>query len=122
MTVCDWRPSSCNENNIPDADHYIIGFPNEIMGQLSLNKNDYVIIMTHNFLRDKEILSYVTNQELYYVGIMGSSKRTQKLFNNEIPNFIHNPVGLSIGAKGPYEIAISIIAEIIKIKRIKGIV
>ncbi|MEF2094149.1 XdhC family protein [Bacillus sp. CFBP9009] len=122
VTVCDWRPELCNENNIPDAVSHIIGFPTKIMEQLSFKKDDYVIIMTHNFQRDKEILSLslMMNQSLSYIGILGSQKRTASLFDTKTPNNIHSPIGLSIGAKGPFEIAVSIIAELIQHKRMKG--
>ncbi len=120
VTVCDWRSELCNENNIPDAVSHIIGFPTEIMEQLSFKKDDYVIIMTHNFQRDKEILSLMMNQSLSYIGVLGSKKRTASLFDMNPPNNIHSPIGLSIGAKGPFEIAVSIIAELIQHKRMKG--
>ncbi|MFJ7832336.1 XdhC family protein [Peribacillus sp. NPDC097284] len=116
VTVCDWRESLCNEHNIPEADKYIIGFPKEIEKQISFKKDDYVIMMTHNFQRDKEILSFVKDESLFYLGILGSRKRTASLFDDEIPKNIHAPIGLSIGAVGPYEIAVSIIAELIHIK------
>ena len=119
VTVCDWRESLCNEHTIPEADQYIIGFPKEIEKQISFKKDDYVIIMTHNFQRDKEILSFIKNESLCYLGILGSRTRTAKLFDDDIPKNIHAPVGLSIGAIGPYEIAVSIIAELIHIKTSK---
>ena len=120
VTVCDWRESLCNENNIPLADTYIIGFPNEIFNQITFKKDDYVIIMTHNFQRDKEILSLLKNQSVYYLGILGSRTRTVRLFETDIPKNIHAPIGLTIGAEGPYEIAVSIVAELIQAKRQKS--
>lgn len=39
-----------------------------------------------------------------------------RLFDGELPNHVHSPVGLSIGADGPEEIAVSIVAELIAIR------
>ncbi|MGE7602940.1 XdhC family protein [Peribacillus sp. NPDC097675] len=119
VTVCDWRESLCNDRNIPAADTYVIGFPNEIISQFTFKKEDYVIIMTHNFQRDKEILSLIKHQPLFYIGILGSRTRTARLFEMDIPKNIHAPIGLTIGAEGPYEIAVSIVAELIQFKRKK---
>lgn len=121
VTVCDWRETLCNDSNIPEADTYIIGFPNEIFNQITFKEDDYVIIMTHNFQRDKEILSLIKNQSVYYLGILGSRTRTVRLFETEIPENIHAPIGLTIGAEGPFEIAVSIIAELIQAKRQKRV-
>lgn len=116
VTVCDWRPALCNEESIPGADQYFIGFPNDVGQRLFFKKEDYVIIMTHNLQRDREVLALVMNKPLCYIGILGSKKRAELLFDTEIPNRIHVPIGLNISAKGPYEIAVSIVAELIHVR------
>ena len=72
--------------------------------------------MTHDFQRDKKIVDSLIKVPLFYFGILGSKNRTERLIGGEIPNWIHSPVGLSIGADGPTEIAVSIIAEMISMK------
>ena len=57
------------------------------------------------------------DHQLLYLGILGSKKRTERLLGEEIPNWIHSPIGLSIGADGPEEIAVSIVAELIAVRR-----
>lgn len=116
VTVCDWRPALCNEESIPGADHYFIGFPNEVGQRLFFKKEDYVIIMTHNLQRDRELQALLMNKPLCYLGILGSKKRAELLFDTEIPNRVHAPIGLNISAKGPYEIAVSIVAELIQVR------
>jgi len=54
--------------------------------------------------------------ELLYVDVTGSRNRTERLLCGQIPNWLHSPVGISIGADGPEEIAVSIIAELIATK------
>lgn len=80
--------------------------------------SDYVVVMTHDFQQDKKVIQQVLfHQTFRYVGVLGPRKRMERLLHHkEIPSWIHNPVGLDIRAEGPEEIAISIMAEIIKVK------
>ena len=115
VTVCDWRPAFCREEYFSSADKLTVGFPEDIVPKLELNSDDYVVIMTHHFQRDQEILSLLKNRPLRYAGILGPRKRTTRLLQTEeIPEWLHSPVGLPIGARGPQEIAISIAGELIQ--------
>lgn len=119
VTVCDWREAFCNQKYFPDADQLLIGFPNEIFQELELRPEDFVIIMSHNFHRDKEILEWVSGQMIRYLGLLGSKQRSRALLSNDFPKQISAPIGLQIGAQGPEEIAVSIMAEIIACYREK---
>ncbi|WP_223881877.1 XdhC family protein [Niallia endozanthoxylica] len=120
VTVCDWRESLCNLTYFPKAEQCILGFPGKIFQKITIHENDFVVLMTHQFKRDQEILSYLEEQNPGYLGILGSQHRTKKLFRqNKIPPWVSAPVGLPIGAVGPGEIAISIVAEIIGVMRQK---
>ncbi|MGP6195198.1 XdhC family protein [Priestia megaterium] len=113
VTLCDWRPALCNKEHFPLAEEIHIGFPEEVDEHLSVQRDDFVVIMTHNFYRDQEILSLLKSKTVKYIGVLGPKKRTLRLLNTDIPSHIHSPVGLSIGAVGPQEIAVSIVAELI---------
>ncbi|MNV79452.1 putative xanthine dehydrogenase subunit A [compost metagenome] len=55
---------------------------------------------------------------LRYLGIMGSKERTAQMLEGfERPDWLHAPIGLHIGSEGAYENAVSIVAELIAIKR-----
>jgi xanthine dehydrogenase accessory factor len=119
VTVCDWRELLCNKNYFPNAEQCMVGFPAEVFQQIAIHQNDFVVIMTHHFKRDQEILTYLQEQKPGYLGILGSLDRTKKLFQqNSIPSWVSAPVGLPIGAVGPNEIAISIVAEIMGVMRL----
>lgn len=114
VILADWREALCNPYHFPDADHFIIGFPKEIVRQLSLTKHDFVVLMTHQFQRDQEVLALLQNKGLAYVGVLGSGNRIKRIFGNqEKPDWVRSPVGIPIGAEGPEEIAVSILAEVI---------
>jgi xanthine dehydrogenase accessory factor len=71
--------------------------------------------MTHDFKRDKELLTLLRKKKLRYLGLLGSKLRTLRLLEtDDMPERIRSPVGIPIGAEGPEEIAISILADVIK--------
>ncbi|HHW37241.1 MAG TPA: XdhC family protein [Bacillales bacterium] len=118
VKLCDWRPGLCNEYHFPSANQFYIGYPQKIMDQISLSKNDFVVIMSHNFSKDEEFLKNIINCDVRYIGILGSEVRTKRLLKGkEYKNNLYFPIGLSIGAEGSEEIAVSIMAEIIQLFR-----
>ena len=118
VKLCDWRPGLCNEYHFPSAKHYSIGSPQKIMEEITLIKNDFVVIMSHNFSKDEEFLQHIINRDVHYIGILGSEARTKRLLKGkECKSNLYYPIGLSIGAEGSEEIAVSIMAEIIQVYR-----
>lgn len=113
--VVDWRPALCTKTHFPNADKRIIGFPHEVIPTLSFKKDDAVLLMTHHFQRDQEIVSHLLDVHLAYFGILGSKARTARLLAAaHVPEGIRTPVGLPIRAEGPEEIAVSVVAELIQ--------
>ncbi|ANB60076.1 XdhC family protein [Anoxybacteroides amylolyticum] len=119
VIVVDWRPAYGDAQYFPFAEikH---GFPREVIPTLSLHERDFVVVMTHHFQRDQEILALLRDKPLYYLGVLGSKARTARLFGGHIPSTIRSPVGHAIGARSPEEIAISIVAEMIEALRKGG--
>lgn len=74
---------------------------------------------------DKDALGSLINLDLKYIGMMGSARKIKTVFNNLVKDGVdktlfdkvHTPIGLEIEAETPEEIAVSIVAEIISIKR-----
>jgi xanthine dehydrogenase accessory factor len=117
--VCDWREEFCQKKYFPDAEKLMVGFPTEVIQQIRFTPYDFVVIASHHFLRDREILALLPYEKICYIGVLGPKERTKRLIGKmEIPSIIHSPIGLSIGAKGPAEIAISILGELIEEWRI----
>jgi xanthine/CO dehydrogenase XdhC/CoxF family maturation factor len=118
VLLCDWRAEFCCKENFPDADQLIVGFPIEILARVNFLKTDFVIIVSHHFQRDQEVLLHLPAEKICYVGVLGPIERTKRLLGrHEIPDWLHSPIGIPIGAKGPEEIAISIMAELIDVWR-----
>jgi len=106
------------------ANKKIITSYNEVNKYIRGSKKSYAIIVTPNHDSDKEALRTIISMDLKYIGMMGSSKKSQSIFNQleaeginpELFKKVNTPVGLEIEAESPEEIAVSIAAEIIKIK------
>lgn len=114
--MLDWREGLCSPQHFPTVQSRRIGEMTDLIDQARLSELDAVVVMTHDFQRDLKIIEKLQRMDLFYLGILGAKKRTARLFSGEIPNWIHSPIGLSIGAEGPEEIAVSIVAELIATK------
>lgn len=132
VTVWDWRASLLKQSLFPNTVLIHTASIKEAILQTGIAKSDYVIIMTHDFQMDSEIMHHLLQMEgLQYLGILGPRRRTRRLlqqplnrkiknFSRQIPKHVHSPVGLPIGADGPDEIAISILADLILAKQGKS--
>ena len=83
--------------------------------------------MSHSYVKDLKYLSELVGKEINYIGLLGPSKRREKLLNDLMEkndlisevffDKIYGPSGINIGAETPQEIAISILAEILSVIR-----
>lgn len=97
---------------------------NEIGDHLIEGDNAYIAIVSHTFKTDELILRNVIDKNFRYIGMMGSKAKVKEVINNlkhsgideEKIKSIHSPIGIQINSETPEEIAISIAAEIIKIR------
>ncbi|MEO5572143.1 MAG: XdhC family protein [Bacteroidia bacterium] len=87
-------------------------------------ENNYVVIMTFGYRPDKVALKALMDKNFKYLGVLGSKSKIEKMFDelraegiseNQLKK-IHAPVGINIKSETPEEIAVSIAAEIIKVK------
>lgn len=91
----------------------------------SLDNNCYVAIITRSHGCDKNVLEKVIGLDCAYVGMIGSRTKIARVFaalkkegiDGSLVDRVYAPVGLDIGAEGPYEIAVSIAAELIAVMR-----
>lgn len=119
INIWDWRATYCDKQHFPEATLMKVFDFTEAFEEITFMPSDSVVIMTHDFQKDKKILKYfLGNQIIGYLGILGPRKRTSRLLDGcEIPANLHSPIGLPIKAEGPEEIAVSIIAELIESQR-----
>ncbi len=125
VSVVDPRPEHNNRDQFPDADSLIVEEFADSFAKLNIDKNSYIVIFTTGHTMDEQCLHFALGTEATYIGMIGSEKKVKEVeerllkkgVSAERLNRIHAPIGLEIGAETPQEIAVSILAEIIKVKR-----
>lgn len=125
VVVLDDRPSFANAERFPSADRIIVGDIEESLRSFPLRPDTYVVLVTRGHSYDVEGLRVAIHAPVAYLGMIGSKRRVWavlKLLHDEgVPieklARVHAPIGIDIAAETPGEIAISIAAELIKVRR-----
>lgn len=124
--VVDDREEFANKERFELADEVkVIPFFHNLSNQMTINHNSYIVIVTRGHSYDKEVLAQMLKTDAKYIGMIGSrSKRdhtyTELLkegFTSKDIERVYCPIGIAIYAQTPEEIAISITAELIKVRR-----
>jgi xanthine dehydrogenase accessory factor len=124
VTVLDDRSDFADPPRFPGCNVVAEDFT-PAMKDMNLGKNSFVVVITRGHEHDFECLQELLKNELAYVGLIGSRRRVrfvlEMLKNEGIPlerlNEVFTPIGTPIGADSPVEIAISILAELICVRR-----
>ena len=113
-------------DDFPGAANYF-GINEKEFSTISIDSQTAVVIMSHSYVRDLKYLSELLGKDVNYIGLLGPSKRREKLLNDLIEkndlisedffDKIYGPAGINIGAETPQEIAISILGEILSVIR-----
>jgi xanthine dehydrogenase accessory factor len=123
-SIIEDRPEFAIAERFPDARELILTIPDEINEKVDLSETDYVAIVTRSHELDYQALKQVLNHSVKYIGLIASKVKKKQVFEqlkkegftDKIIHQIHSPIGLDINAQTPEEIAISIVAELIKVK------
>ena len=129
VTIIDDREEFVNQDRFPEADKIIAEETEKALTHLKITPSTYIIIVTRGHLKDEEVLGSVIRSGATYIGMIGSRKKnatvfqrlTKKGISQEELDKIHTPIGIDINAQTPEEIAVSIMAEIIQVRRKKEI-
>jgi len=117
VTVSDWRPRLLSDARFPGVER-VCGMPADMVAALEVGPKDFTLVMGHQMQKDRALLEALLQVRPAYVGVIGSVSRIARLFDGlPMPSFVHAPAGLAIGAEGPEEIAISIAAELVAVRR-----
>jgi xanthine dehydrogenase accessory factor len=125
VVVLDDRPAFANEERFPEADEVIAGPFAETLAGYLLDGQTYVVLMTRGHAHDLECLTEVIDKPVAYLGMIGSRRRVKGVLElvkekghaDELLARVHAPIGLDIGSLTPEEIALSVIAEVVKVRR-----
>jgi xanthine dehydrogenase accessory factor len=105
----------------PMADQIKIMRPEDGLGTLPIDSRTAVVLMTHHYFNDRELLKILLPSPVRYLGLLGPKHRTKQLLEDlnskglvmpSHPHHFYAPIGLDIGAETPEAIALSIVSEI----------
>ncbi len=129
VLVSDDRVELCTPEAIPEADGYYPGPVEDLTQRIKIKQWTSLVLTTRSVDVDVPALSLLLNTPAGYIGVIGSRRRweltRQKLeeagMSAENLARVHSPIGLDLGAETPEEIALSIMAEILMVRRGKAV-
>ncbi len=125
VTVVDDRETFANRERFPDVEEVLAGEYEELFGRLAVNDLTYIVIVTRGHRDDLRVLRWAAGVTAAYVAMIGSKRKVISVIkelekeglSREQLERVHAPMGLDIGAVTPEEIAISVVAEMIAVRR-----
>ena len=125
VTLVDDREDFANRERFPMAEHVLVGDIEEQLNSLTLDQSAHVVLVSRGHLQDEIALKEVIREPVGYLGMIGSQRRTQTVLQHLAEEGydqldlekVSTPIGLDIGAETPEEIALSILAEIVMLRR-----
>jgi xanthine dehydrogenase accessory factor len=125
VTVIDDRANFANKSRFPQAERIIVDDIEKAVGQLAIGPSTHIVLVTRGHQMDQAALLRVIGSRAAYIGMIGSRRRVNAVFTylrekgiaDDLIDRVYAPIGLDIGAETPDEIAVAIMAEIIKIRR-----
>ena len=128
VRVVDYRAAYANADRFPEAEQVrvVADFGSALKG-FAIDRSGFIVIVTRGHLHDQTVLMQALRTEAAYIGMIGSRSKRDQIFKALLKQGfteadlkpVHSPIGLDIGAETPAEIALSIVAELVKV-RAKG--
>jgi xanthine dehydrogenase accessory factor len=123
--IIDDREAFANRERFPEADETYAEEYESVFPKLTVTSSSYLIIVTRGHRDDMRVLRWAVSTPAKYIAMIGSKRKTISVihelekegFSREAFEKIFAPMGLEIGAESPEEIAISVVAEMIAVRR-----
>jgi xanthine dehydrogenase accessory factor len=126
VTVVGFRGAVDLDEQFSAAHRTLTTSPGSIEDAIDIDDRTYAVVMTHNFIDDQLTVETLLNSPAPYVGLMGPHDRFEEMleaYEDEGTTFqkdafasLYTPIGLSLGGGTPYQIAHSIIAEVLAVQ------
>ncbi len=125
VVVADDRAEFASAERFPEAEQTLSGDYGKIIGQLEIGPRHYLVSVTRCHTTDLQVIEHVAGTPAAYIGMIGSRRKTNMIWRElegkgiarEHLQRVHAPVGVDIKAETPEEIAVSIIAQLIAVRR-----
>ncbi|HJW87599.1 MAG TPA: XdhC/CoxI family protein [Candidatus Brocadiaceae bacterium] len=123
--VIDDRPEFANAERFPEAIGIVVSDYSTGLAGVPVNRNTAIVIATRGHRYDDSALAAAVQTDAGYVGLLGSKRKTLEIYKSllkeKVPHErireVRAPIGLNIGAVTPEELAVSIMSEIIMVRR-----
>jgi xanthine dehydrogenase accessory factor len=123
--VVDDRDAFANRERFPTATEVVVEDVPGWLAAATLPASSYVVVVTRGHRHDLDAMRAVVGRDLRYVGLIGSRAKVARVYEALVGEGvdparfadIHAPIGLDLGAVTPQEIAVSILAELIAVRR-----
>lgn len=125
VVVIDDREEFASEERLPEADEVICDDFAAALDRYAIDEQTTIVLVTRGHKQDEESLRHCLGRGAGYLGMIGSKRRTATVLQHlrdegcapEDLERVRTPIGLNIGAETPEEIAVSIVAEVIMLRR-----
>ena len=125
VIVVDDRPEFANQERFPYAEQVLVAPYEQWSSEVSLNLNSFVVVATRGHRFDDLALESALDTPSRYIGLLGSRRKTLMIYqrlvqqgtSTERLKQVRSPIGLDIGALTPEELAVSIMSEIVMVRR-----
>ena len=125
VTIVDHRPAYLSAERFPGAERIDRRAADGVDG-LPLGPRTYAVVMTHSFAHDRDWIGRLLRTEVPYIGLLGPRARRDEMleqidaaseqFDSAGNGRLFAPVGLDLGADGPEQVAVSIVAELLAVR------
>ena len=125
VTVVDDRPEYANVQRFPEAFKTMAEDFHEALQHIEIKSSTYIVIVTRGHRSDEEILERVISSPAKYIGMIGSQRKVLTTYEHlakkgisvQLMERVHAPIGIEIGATTAEEIGISVVAQLIAVRR-----
>lgn len=123
--IIDDRPEYATPVRFPEAAEIIVSDFQTAFDKIKISAGSFIVIITHGHHGDEAVLENALKTPAKYIGMIGSKSKNEAVFGHlKAKGFtqddlsrVHAPIGLAIRAQTPEEIAVSILGEMIQIRR-----
>jgi len=124
VTVVDSRPEWATAERFPTS-NVVVREPEDVARSLSSTESDFAVVVTHDHALDQILVQALLRRPLRFLGMIGSIPKQRKFalrlrsrgFSDAEIERLHTPLGLAIGAATPEEIAVSVVAQLVAVRR-----
>ena len=125
VIVVDDRPAFASADRFPEADRTLVLPLESAMAQLPVDRSSYIVAVTRGHQHDEPVIEQAIRTPAAYIGMIGSRRKVALMQRRLLErgatqdqlDRVHAPIGLPIGADSPGEIAVSIVAQMIEVRR-----